>query len=73
MDNNIINDSQSLNEEKKDIPNKYKKENGDEDEDEEEPEWAKDNVEDFYNIKIEFKSIPKSIEDKMEEKIQFQN
>ena len=65
LDNNIIKDSSPLKEDKKNIPNESKKEDGDDDE---EPEWANDNVEDFYNTKIEFKSIPKSIEDKMEEK-----
>ena len=69
LDNNIINDSSPLNENKKDIPSESKKEDGDDDE---EPEWANDNVEDFYNTKIEFKSIPKSIEDKMEEKFGFE-
>lgn len=53
----------SSKENKKALQNEYQKE----DKDEEEPEWANDNVEDFYNTKIEFKSIPKSIEDKMEE------
>ena len=65
LDNNIIKDSSPLKEDKKDIPNESKKEDG---VDDEEPEWANDNVDDFYNTKIEFKSIPKSIEDKMEEK-----
>ena len=69
LDNNIINDSSPLNENKKDIPSESKKEDGDDDE---EPEWANDNVDDFYNTKIEFKSIPKSIEDKMEEKFGFE-
>jgi SWI/SNF-related matrix-associated actin-dependent regulator of chromatin subfamily A protein 2/4 len=64
LDNNIIKDSSTLKEDRKNIPNESKKE---EDDDDEEPEWANDNVEDFYNTKIEFKSIPKSIEDKMEE------
>ena len=40
-----------------------------EDDDEEEPEWANDNVEDFGNSKIEFKAIPKTLEDKMIEEI----
>ena len=40
-----------------------------EDDDEEEPEWANDNVENYNNIKIEFKAIPKFIEDKMNEEI----
>ena len=69
LDNNIIKDSSPLKEDKKDIPNESKKEDGDDDE---EPEWANDNVDDFYNTKIEFKSIPKSIEDKMEEKFGFE-
>ena len=34
---------------------------------EDEPEWANDNVEDYNNTKIEFKVIPKYIEDKMTE------
>ena len=41
----------------------------DQDDDEEEPEWANDNVEDYNNTKIEFKPIPKFIEDKMKEEI----
>ena len=69
LDNNIIKDSSPLKEDKKDIPNESKKEDG---VDDEEPEWANDNVDDFYNTKIEFKSIPKSIEDKMEEKFGFE-
>ena len=40
-----------------------------EEDDEEEPEWANDNVENYNNIKIEFKAIPKFIEDKMNEEI----
>ena len=39
--------------------------NLEDEDDEEEPEWANDNVEDYINTKIEFKAIPKSIEDKM--------
>ena len=66
LDNNIIKDLSPLKEDKKAIPNESKKED---DDDDEEPEWANDNVEDFYNTKIEFKSIPKSIEDKMEEEL----
>ena len=65
FDKNKIKDSSSSKEDKKDIQNKYKIE----EDDDEEPEWANDNVEDFYNTKIEFKSIPKSLEDKMEEEL----
>ena len=51
-----------LNEKKNNINYPNNLENED---DEEEPEWANDNVEDYINTKIEFKAIPKSIEDKM--------
>jgi len=63
--NNIIKDSSPLKEDKKDIQNEF----ANEDDDDEDPEWANDNVEDFYNTKIEFKSIPKAIEDKIEEEL----
>ena len=41
--------------------------NIEDEEDEEDPEWANDNVDDYNNKKIEFKAIPKSVEDKMNE------
>lgn len=66
LDKNIIKDLSPPKEDKKDIQNEYIKEDEDEDK---EPEWANDNVEDFYNTKIEFKSIPKSLEDKIEEEL----
>ena len=45
--------------------------NIEDEEDEDEPEWANDNVEDYNNTKIEFKAIPKYIEDKMAEDLVF--
>ena len=45
--------------------------NTEDEEDEDEPEWANDNVEDYNNTKIEFKAIPKYIEDKMTENLGF--
>ena len=41
--------------------------NIEDEEDEEDPEWANDNVDDYNNKKIEFKAIPKSVEEKMNE------
>ena len=37
---------------------------------EDEPEWANDNVEDYNNVKIEFKTIPKSLEEKLVEELE---
>ena len=45
--------------------------NIEEEEEEEEPQWANDNVEDFNNIKIKFRAIPKSLEDKINKDIDF--
>ena len=45
--------------------------NIEDEEDEVEPEWADDNVENYNNIDIEFKAIPKYIEDKMAEDVGF--
>ena len=57
-----------LNEQKDEINEKNRYFNNEnEEEDEEEPEWANDDVKDYCNSKIEFKAIPKSLEDKMEE------
>ena len=46
---------------------KYSKNEDDEDE----PEWRNDNVEEYKNTKIEFQAIPKSLEEKMLEEIEF--
>ena len=43
--------------------------NIEDEEDEDEPEWTNDNVESYNNTKIEFKVIPKYIEDKMTEEL----
>jgi kynureninase len=45
--------------------------NIEDEEDEIEPEWADDNVENYNNIEIEFKAIPKYIEDKMAKDVGF--
>ena len=42
-----------------------------EDDDDNEPEWANDNVEDYFKSKIEFKAIPKSLEEKVSKDIEF--
>ena len=44
-----------------------------EEEEEDEPEWANDDVNDFINEEIEFKAIPKSIEDKLKDDEQFES
>ena len=54
--------------EKKEELNIWK--NIDKDDNEDEPEWANDNVENYNNTKIEFKAIPKFIEDKMNKELE---
>ena len=44
-----------------------------EEEDEDEPEWANDDVKDFMNEEIEFKAIPKSIEEKLKDEEEFKS
>jgi len=39
--------------------------------DDDEPEWANDNVDDYSSSKIEFKAIPKSLEEKISKDIEF--
>ena len=64
--NNIINFEQKnkINEKKQNL---QILKNIEDEEYEDEPEWANDNVEDYNNTKIEFKAIPKYIEDKIAE------
>ena len=64
---NIISEQKFEINEKKQYSNNWK--NIEDEDDEEEPEWANDNVEDYDKIKIEFKAIPKSVEDKMNEEL----
>ena len=67
MDNNLINEQDfKTNENKNHFHNLKSLED---EEEEEDPEWANDNVEDYSNTKIEFKAIPKSVEEKMNEEL----
>ena len=62
LDNNLLHEQEFKTNEKIN----YLK-NIEDEEDEEDPEWANDNVDDYNNKKIEFKAIPKSVEEKMNE------
>ena len=62
----IIEQKDKINEKKQNLKLLKNKED---EEDEDEPEWANDNVESYNNKKIEFKAIPKYIEDKMVEEL----
>lgn len=44
--------------------------NKENDDDDDEPEWVNDNVEDYSNSKIQFKAIPKSLEERMSKVIE---
>ena len=71
LSKNELNKSLNKNKEK----NKYSEitnedKNGEDDYDNE-PEWANDNVEDYSNSKIEFKAIPKSLEEKIRQDFEF--
>ena len=73
---NLIQNNNSLKSEKNELQNKktFLTENKmEEEEEEEEPEWANDNVEDFNKIKIEFKAIPKVIENQVNKDIKLNN
>ena len=59
LDNKLIEQKEQINEKKQ----YFNKEN--EEDEEEEPEWANDNVNNYCNSKIEFKAIPKFLEDKI--------
>ena len=63
FENKLLEENQNKINEKNDYMNNFI--NLEDEDDEEQPEWANDNVEDYTNTKIEFKAIPKSIEDKM--------
>ena len=65
--NNILYEQNKTKEKKPDL-NEGAISNNEDDEDE--PEWANDNVEDYNNIKIEFKTIPKSLEEKLVEELE---
>ena len=58
----IIEPKNKINDKK---PNLKIKNNIEDEEEEDEPEWANDNVENYNKTKIEFKAIPKYIEDKL--------
>ena len=71
LSKNEINKSLNINKEKNKYSEISNEDKNREDDDEEEPEWANDNVEDYSNSKIEFKAIPKSLEEKMSKDIEF--
>ena len=71
LSKNEMNKSLNINKDKNkylDISNEDKNR---EDDDDNEPEWANDNVEDYFKSKIEFKAIPKSLEEKVSKDIEF--
>ena len=68
---NELNKSLNKNKEKNKYSEFTKEDKKGEDDDDNEPEWANDNVEDYSNSKIEFKAIPKSLEEKIRQDFEF--
>ena len=71
LSKNELNKSLNKNKEKNKYSEFTKEDKKGEDDDDNEPEWANDNVEDYSNSKIEFKAIPKSLEEKIRQDFEF--
>ena len=71
LSKNELNKSLNINKEKNKYSEFTKEDKKGEDDDDNEPEWANDNVEDYSNSKIEFKAIPKSLEEKIRQDFEF--
>ena len=71
LSKNELNKSLNKNKEKNKYSEFTNEDKKGEDDDDNEPEWANDNVEDYSNSKIEFKAIPKSLEEKIRQDFEF--
>ena len=71
LSKNELNKSLNKNKEKNKYSEITNEDKNGEDDNDNEPEWANDNVEDYSNSKIEFKAIPKSLEEKIRQDFEF--